>query len=399
MMRFIPKKFWFCIIVGMLMFQGVTWGTPGWSWAPAIEVNYLWKQYDQEWFHISQSCNLSISAEDYDSYNDVQQPHNWISYALSEWSGDFVSSQYGQTNSWSATHFTTSPDDVYVMIRDDPDCPDGYNTDDSSKVSPIAYFNAWEVVAAQTVDGSSESISESGYGNYGTSTTMSDNQGLDAGPVTVDTSPEGTDDGPDSLEVQVDVTWEVDKMPTNATSYAATASVDVDSAITGTIEAATEDEDDDSGITGSIGISVSFPGTPFGVGISFSPDIDDTCESLASIGLGFDSDELDSIGGNEEYTVSEASSETDNDGSKNFALGPDGTVSGLVTSKITKGGQIYIKGYVDSVGLEIWHPEFGYDYWNSNASIESDGGWCFQMNNPSAGNLYLAPTGKYIYPN
>lgn len=391
MMRFIPKKFWFCIIVGMLMFQCVAWG--GWSWAPAIEVNYLWKEYDQLYFHISQSCGLAISAEDYDSYNDVPQPHNWISYALSYWWGDFVTSRYGRTNSWQCTHSLDYQDEVFVMIRDDPDCPNGSSTDDSSVISPSAYFQAWEVAGTLEVDGATKTIHESDY-LYPSSDSLSGN--LNGGAVTADTSPNGIDDGPRGLTVQVDASFDIHKRPSGAFTDEAVGSADVSTSMSGTINGSTDDDDMDI-YGGSMSVGVTVPGTS--VGISLTPDFNgENCEAVAGIGFGFASNVLGSAGANDAYTVAKSSGDLVNDGSCNFSHSNSDSFAGHLGGETERAGQILIKGYVEALGQTVFVPEAGWITQNSDSSVSSSGSYSFSMGSLSASTLYWATYSDYIYP-
>lgn len=402
MIRFMPKKLWFCITVGMLVFQSAAWGAT-WDKYPPIEVFYLLKQYDQLWFHISQSCDLTISAYDADSYNDVQYGPYLNGYYCEWFGSDCLEYQYGLSNTWEPTHFTTSAHSVYCRVEDDPVAPDGSNTNDDYVDSPSASLSAWEVKGTMSIGSSSVVMTESGWGPGvdGTSVYLFDTDGLDSGSIEADTSPYANDDGPYDFTVQVNATWELDPVPGSAETYTATGSASVGASMSGDLYVETDDDDLDpfGGGSMSVGVSIAIPPL-FGVSVSFSPDFNgEACESVAGAGFGFDSDVLADCGDNDYYTVAVASGDSTNDDTMGFSHYPSGSISGSMSNGVTKEAEIQIEGYVDAVG-DQWYNGVSecWEYDNSNAYAFSAGSYSFSMTCASADNLHLASQSKVIYP-
>ena len=384
MMRLIPKKLWFCITVGMLVFQFASWGQ--WSSAPPIKIFYLCQEYDQDWFHISQSCRLWIEAEDRDSINDTLQPDNRIKPDQCSWYGNNLSDRVGLETTWEPTHITRRANVVYAMVNDNPDYSGGANTDDNSVLTPSTSLNAWEVAGTLSVEGMSKTITESGN-DYPTSDSLSGN--LNGGPRTADTSPYANDTDPYNMTVQVDATFNLHKRPSNVETFAATGAANVSGSMSGTLNASTDDDDFDPFGGGSMS---------FDVNKGFTADIHEGCESVACIKFGFYSNALTSHSGHPEHRVGKASGDYTNDGSTGFSHQSSRAIGGLLSSNgVTKRAQIQINGYVKAGGYKVYVPEMGqWVYFNSKASISSSGSYTFTLTNASASNLWYAPKTRYI---
>ena len=382
-----------------------------WDACPDPDLAGVWKEHDQQWFHISQTCGLEVVGEDEDSYNGVPDGGDHLDGEECYWTGEFILSTEGLVNTWVPRHYTLYGDSVTVCVDDDPDYPDGVNTDDGSVTSSSFKLYAWEVVVSatgsSTVDSSSETkvVSESGWDT--TITSSSINCTLAKGSVTAQTTDTGTcfttcdvaDDGPTQFgAAQADGLWEFGKMPTGAATGTATGKCTVGASMSGSISAVTDDDDFDIlGDTVSVGISASASG--WGVRISTTITLTELCEAGAGIGFGFNSDILSSCF-SDTYKIEITSGDSPNDDTVNYSHNPSGqTFTGSLTAK--KNAQAMIDGKVEAKGyrkiLELYGNPYACVHYNSSASISSTGSCTYTCSGVDAENLStLNPNGVLL---
>jgi hypothetical protein len=388
MNNLLPRKVALFAVVSIFVFQYSTYGC-SWIRSPSIDVDNLYQQYDQDWFHISQCCWLAIIAEDYDTYctpwGDIQYG-NYFSGSASYWYGDNLDYTSGTVNRWKADHFTDSPNEVYAYANDNPYYPDGPRTDDYPVRTPSAYLNAWEVKVTMTAEGSSYVCTETGYGPSA-ETEAYHECSLDGGPTTAQTYVPGYNhDGPHTFDtVQINTSWTMEPIPSSAETYTATGWAYVDAYATGTLYAYTDDDDYEIFSGGDISISVGATIPPFSVSISWVPELSSECEACAAIAFGADSDILDKLVDPGAPKIAIVSSDNPNIGMANIYYSEAAGLSGSLSAGITKGVELLINGVVEAKGD---------DPYNSDAEIESSGSAEFVTASLIAENLHLAEDGR-----
>ena len=104
-----------------------------WTASPAISGASIKKQYDIQWFHISQSCTLKAKGHDYDSCRGIQQETDYIDLDSTQWSGQYLLTTSGAQVLWNPDKDEPTGESgvtITATIKDDATNPDGSNTDD-----------------------------------------------------------------------------------------------------------------------------------------------------------------------------------------------------------------------------------------------------------------------------
>jgi hypothetical protein len=387
----------------VIFFQCICYGQ--WSADPSIQVSYLYKQYDQDCFHISQTCRLQISAIDRDTYCGGLYEGNYVNGDNCKWYAGGNSLQLtGISLLIYFTHFMTNQVGVYAYVNDDKTSPGGSLTDDAddSVYTPTANFQAWELKCTMSISGgTSYVVTESGYGTGVDGTEASDAGSISHDPVTANTSPNANDDGPYTLTVQKDITWKFEAVPDGAITSTAVGYGCLAAATCGSIYAETDDEDLDPLGGGTIGVNVSAGPPPAKVGISITPGGSwELCESRAAIAFGIASNILDSVSGFAAPIVAKCSGNYTNDGSASYNYTSSKSTSGpLSNGGFTNYAQILIQGYVDADGYLYFlgEPPISFPL-NSSASVYSLGNWSALVNTLWCDHLSYSDVPKYIYP-
>lgn len=404
--RLSPKAGALGLLLGFVVVLCAASIAPGEDWddCPAIVVEGVTQEPGQDWFHISQNCTLTIEGIDEDSESGVPDGGDHLYNATTIWEGEFLDSKQGLENRWEPDNWTEG-DEISVTVDDDPNTPDGTNTDDSSVDGPTFTLKAWEFAVTLSVQctadpnqSSTVVVTETGYGTN-VETSASIECTLAKGPVTAQTTKTGTcwtacdtADAPATQfgAAQANATWSIDTMPTEGVeAYNAVYRADVDANMSGSLIAETSDYDPDSGSNVDVGVLIQAAGVP-GWAVEIITSIvnwKEECESAAGIGFGFNSDVLESCLGSV-YEIEIASGANPNDDTRPFSHNPaaqqlTGTVAtGPAKAQAKIDGKVEARGYRTEVLIE--GEPIGCMHWHSEASIESTGSCTYECSNVRA---------------
>jgi hypothetical protein len=262
------------------------------------------KQYDCQWFHISQSCNLKAKGEDRDLKCEngewVDAGGDYISLSDTSWSGEGIpAGSTGVTVTWSAPQGKPTGESgvtVTATIRDSATSPDPA-ADDSGNASATKQMYAYEALAFLNCtpgDAGSASFSETENVPSGKKTltlfTLYDTKTVIAH--------DADDDQSAPINKSANATWALRVNPSTATlGTNGQLKVDIGAEVDGTFVGDVYDDDwYDGEVTISVGISAGISGQNGGsLGVSVSTPISfggDEAEAVIGMGFGFASDDL-----------------------------------------------------------------------------------------------------------
>lgn len=380
-----------------------------WSSAPEINILGIKKAHDQEWFHISQSCDLTIEAIDEDSHcGNLPDGGNHIKEEECMWFGYNLSRYNGISVKWEPDSWTTG-NTIYVVVDDDPCSPGGLCSDDSAKQTPSVTMKAWEVqvhfTAQSTANTTTETkvLSESGYGD--TVEFAYVECSLAKGPVTAATTKTGSgsdmvvhNDGPHQFgAAEANATWSMGIVPQGAITYSASGKCKVSATMSGVLT--TQTEDDDWDILPSDYVNVSIGSSLGGIGVDIGTEINiaENCESCAGIGFGFASDVLSDCL-DDVYKIEDNSSKS-NPSPVSYSHSDTQWFRGAFG--FSKGAQAKIDGKVEAKGyVEVTLIPDHLPYYNdktSSASISSTGSCTYKCSDLGAEILYFSTDSVLIH--
>ena len=259
---------------------------------PGISNTAVKKQYDMQWFHISESCNLRAKGKDVDEECSADTDWEWeeiedyIDLPATVWNGEGVTNgSTGMQQTWQMTSPTgESGVTITATIKDKPTDPHA-DANDPSNVNVTKQMYAYEALAfLNCTSSNSGSPSESVYETTGTSETET---------LSLTESEVWAKDDGDLKKIDAfgSATWVLRTNPTTATlgsngQLAVTIGVDASGTVVGKVFDNDINDGENSvsvGLTGGTGVSA---------GISFSHTLADTSEATVGGGFAFSSDDL-----------------------------------------------------------------------------------------------------------
>lgn len=332
----------------------------GWHANPPISGAAIKREHAQDWFHISQSCNLRAKGYDADTKCGTEYD-DYIKLENTTWSGSaYLVSSSGEQVKWDPTASTPpGGHTIQATIKDDPTNPDGSNTDDGSE-TPSVVLGAYQAVGDLVVNwansagsgNSTVTVSETGTTSDNIPANINDSESV---ATSLTSSPYVDSDKSFFLpqEPFVRAKWTLNLEPITAPLYwPGKIKVNTDVDVSGTLKCSVYDEDSD--LWGQdVSVSVGVGTGP--VTVTITPDLDlsgDSCEALAALSWGFSSDLLSSRQSPESEELEKASGDGTGTFSLPFTYAPDaqdhvGVKNDEVFAKAKVGGEIECKGYWD----------------------------------------------------
>ncbi len=404
-------------LLAVIVMDSASLAVTPWNSDPVIDFDGITKAHDQEWFHITQSCTLTIEAFDEDTHC-VTGPDggDHINPNECEWSGPNISTTTGLTTTWQAPSWTTG-DDISSIIDDDPVVPGDPNSvdkDDAAVDGPIVTMKAWEVCAvmsvSSTVSGTSDSnnITETGVGStYSTTSTLSGSLACSltknavapatAAPYTT----EYTHLVKEGINAKVDAEWVLTTAPSSAVPYGnPSGKCKVETENSGTLDITTDDEDDD--LFGGGSVSVDWLWAVPGVSATYEVDIDlggEDCEAGGGIGYYFGSDILEDCD-KAIHQLAKSSGDWTNDDSASFShdKGPQ-EFSGPLDTSPSREAHSAVEGAAEAKAVHYGPDAIqGHRTQDSSATITSTGTCSYICSDVSASNLSLNSSSVLITP-
>ena len=372
-----------------------------WSAGDGIIGAAIKKSHYQEWVHYKSSVTLVAKGHDYDDCRGEPNETNFIALEVTEWTGNNLSDDIGASVTWAPSGPSGAGDLIGATIKDNPDAPDGENTDDDDvpvgSVRLIAYEGMGTLIVndhtgraeVRDIFESHEHSPDFRLWAYGDLT-----QGANA-----ETNAEAALFFDESLfepsEPYAAANWSLRTNP-NGADLGPTGHIQVTTGveISGELYCYVHDDDlDISGLDVSIGVTAGCGPVFVSITYDLSTEGDD-CEAQAAVAFGFASDlHGDRSGGS---APQRARSSGDGNGSFDlpFEYNPvDQTFIGNEGSSVAALAKI--GGKVEAKGYRIWVPPYDYvpGYWiyyDAEASIGADGLAYYEIGDPKILNPYLA---------
>jgi|GEM_PF-1548633 len=251
--------------------NGMSTIEPGlWEAGPGIKVKGVWKAHNQDWFHISQSCNLTIDALDEDKIReDGLDGGNHVLPGRCLWYGDNLSRYSGLAVTWQPQRWTEG-NRIYALVDDDSELPGGSATDDKAVRTPLVILRAWEAMVTMTgqslaaVTSEAKVVTETEWAPSVQSASVECS--ITKGPATIRAAKSGKhetlviDDDKRGLgRFQANGTWQLSYIPRNAQTWSAIGRCRV-----------------------SVSVSAELTPPDSGLGLAFASNILDSCEDIRS---------------------------------------------------------------------------------------------------------------------
>ena len=361
-----------------------------WTASPAISGASIEKNPSGLiWFHINDECILTAKGHDYDSCRGVQQPEDNIRLDLTEWSSRHLLEHTGESVIWKSSE-PTEGDTITATIKDDPDSPDGTNTDDSDVVTAAITLKAYEAKGVLTVnrsDGTSDTVvvTETGTPSGSFGGNLNDSESVES-----ELSGDCEDDDDydykffEPSEPYVRAQWTLATNPSGANIGTNVIRIHTTASVSGTLSCSVSDGDWD---LGGCPVSISVSGGFGPLSVTISPDLDtssDSCEAQAAIAFGFNSDIHGSRLGGNAPKLEQSSGDGCGDFDLPFSYNPNGQYySGIegqsIEAAARAGGKIECRGtqWFTFNGL-LCHVNQN----NSNASMSSAGSVTYTISSP-----------------
>jgi hypothetical protein len=351
---------------------------------PGIAGAAIKKQYDCQWFHISQSCNLRAKGADRDEKCEnnqwVDAGGDYINLADTSWEGDGIAvGATGQTTTWHlGTPTGEGGVEVKAIIRDRPtdpsgdanDVPDATITRQMYAYQAVAYMNSTSsgsgspTKTVAEVGGAAQtntlSLAHANIQVYGFGATASENGATAFGTAT----------------------WRLDTLPVTATlgtggQLKTTISGSGSGVFTGTVR-------DNDLVDGSITVAVGLSG---GQGLSAGVEVeiqigDEDNEGSVGAGFAFSSDDLgDEANDKWEFKSSELGDNifTTNETTRTSSYGYS---PANVTLRKGKGGESKAKAVI-ATKANAFCPGAAYPEANCEANIATSGSAVYTVGVPT----------------
>jgi len=330
-----------------------------WSVGPGISGACIKKEHNQLWIHYEDSCTLKAKGHDYDDCGGETQAEDYIKLELTTWSGSNLSDISGSAVTWNPSGPSSSADgdSITATIKDDPDNPDGANTDDPDVTTNSVRLIAYEAVAILDYN-SSDGTSGSGSVTVTESGTISETVTLSLAHSPVTASPalrpgeHGVFSDTDYFDVNpfAQAKWTLRTNPNGANlGGTGVLRATVGASVSGTMSCSVSDDDFDlSGCPVSISVSAGYGP----ISVSITPNLDlsgQDCEAQAALAFGFAS----AVFGTREGSLAPRLTKSSGDGagefSQPFSYNPPTTIfsgiEGSYTEALAKiGGKVEAKG-------------------------------------------------------